>query len=79
MSLSSHPKRHRYPVEIIGFAVWSYHRFNDSYRDVAERLAYRGIVVSYETIRTWCQKFGRHFSDIIKKRPYKSSDKWHLD
>lgn len=56
-------------------AVWSYHRFNDSFRDVAERLAYRGIVVSYETIRTWCNKFGRHFSDVIKKRPYKPSDK----
>jgi len=79
MSLITSPKRHRYPVEIIGFAIWSYHRFNDSYRDVAERLAYRGIIVSYETIRKWCQKFGVHFSDVIKKRPYKSSDKWHLD
>lgn len=79
MSLTKTPKRHRYPVEIIGFAIWSYHRFNDSYRDVAERLAYRGVVVSYETIRAWCKKFGRHFSDVIKKRAYKPSDKWHLD
>jgi putative transposase len=79
MSLRTTPKRHRYPVEIISMAVWSYHRFNDSYRDVAERLAFRGIVVSYESIRTWCQKFGAHFSHVIKKRQQKSTDKWHLD
>lgn len=79
MSLTSAPKRHRYPVEIISSAVWSYHRFNDSYRDVAERLAYRGIIVSYETIRHWCRKFGVNFSDVIKKRQQTFTDKWHLD
>ncbi|MBA4697292.1 MAG: hypothetical protein H2069_07895 [Legionella sp.] len=34
-------KRYRYPLEIISYVVWSYHRFNDSYRDVQERLLYR--------------------------------------
>ena len=56
--LESKSKRYRYPLELISIAVWSYHRFNDSYRDVSERLLYRGIDVSYETIRQWCIKFG---------------------
>jgi transposase-like protein len=31
---------HRFPPEIIGYAVWVYHRFCLSFRDVEER---RGI------------------------------------
>lgn len=72
-------KRYRYPLEIISYVVWSSHRFNDSYRDIQERLLYRGIVVSHETIREWCIKFSRHFKDVIKKRESKPGEKWHLD
>jgi putative transposase len=72
-------KRYRFPVEIISFVVWSYHRFNDSYRDIKERLLYRGISVSHETARNWCIKFGPHFKDVIKKHEPKPSDKWYLD
>ncbi len=77
--LERKPKRYRYPSELISIAVWSYHRFNDSYRDVSERLLYRGIEVSYETIRQWCIKFGTHFKNVLKKRAPRLSDKWHLD
>ncbi|CDZ77308.1 Transposase IS66 family protein [Legionella massiliensis] len=77
--LARKPKRYRYPLELISIAVWSYHRFNDSYRDVSERLLYRGIDVSYETIRQWCIKFGSHFKNVIMKRASRASDKWHLD
>lgn len=79
MSLNLSPKRHRFPVAIISQAVWLYHRFNHSLRDVSEQLAYRGIEVSYETIRLWGIKFAFHFRDMIKKRERKPSDKWHLD
>jgi putative transposase len=79
MSLSEPPKGHRFPVSIISHAVWRYHRFNDSYRDIKEELAYRGIAVSHEAIRSWCIKFSSHFRDVIKKRERKPSDKWHLD
>ena len=72
-------KHHRYPVLIISQAVWLYHRFNHSYRDVHEQLAFRGIIVSHETIRTWSIKFSCHFKDVIKKRERKPTDKWHLD
>lgn len=39
-------------------AVWLYHRFCLGFREVEELLAERGITVTYETIRQWCQKFG---------------------
>lgn len=66
-------------MAVISYAVWRYHRFNDSYRDIQECLAYRGIDVSHESIRAWCIKFGPSFRDIIKKREQKPNDKWHLD
>jgi transposase-like protein len=50
--------RHRSPAEIISHAVWLYHVFSLSLRDVEFPLAERGIVVSYETVRRWCKKFG---------------------
>ncbi len=79
MFLTKAPKRHRFPVSIISQAIWLYHRFNNSYRDVQEQLAFLGITLSHETVRKWCTKFALHFRDVIKKRERKSSDKWHLD
>lgn len=79
MSLTKAPKRHRFPVSIISQAVWLYHRFNHSFRDVQEQLAFRGIIVSHESIRSWCNKFSKHFRDVIQKPERKPCDKWHLD
>jgi putative transposase len=79
MMLTQKPKRYRYPAEIISHAIWMYHRFNISYRDIEEMLRYRGILVSYETVRTWSNKFGKSFADVIKKKEPKPTDKWHLD
>ena len=45
---------YRFPSEIISHAVWLYPRFYLSFRDVEDLLAERGIIVSYETIRSWC-------------------------
>ena len=53
---------HRFPPEIISYAVWVDHRFCLSFRDVEDLLAERGIIVSYETIRLWCQKFGPDYA-----------------
>ena len=50
---------YRFPSEIISHAVWLYHRYCLSFRDVDDLLAERVIVVSYETIRIWCNKFGQ--------------------
>src|ERR1700759_2529191 len=69
----------RFPVEIIEHAVWLYHCFSLSLRDVETILAARGIVVSYESIREWGLRFGRLFANELKRRRPRRGDKWHLD
>ena len=46
---------------------------------VEEMLAFRGIEVSYETIRQWGLKFGQEFANIVRRRLPRPGDKWHLD
>jgi putative transposase len=70
---------HRFPPELISYMVWLYYRFPLSLRMVEEMLAFRGIVVSHETIRQWGLKFGRDFANIIRRRPPQPGDKWHMD
>ncbi len=70
---------YRFPPEIIGHGVWLYHRFCLSFRDVEELLAKRGIIVSYETIRQWCRKFGPEYARNLKRRQGRLGDVWHLD
>ena len=45
---------YRFPPDMISHAVWLYHRFGVSVRDVEDLLAQRGMTVSYEVIRLWC-------------------------
>ena len=73
------PSGHRFPPEIITHAVWLYHRFCLSLRDVEDLLAERGITVSYETIRQWCRKFGTEYARKLKRRGGRLGDTWHLD
>jgi putative transposase len=44
-------KRHRFPPDIISYAVWLCYGFNLSYRDIEGLLAERGVTVSHESIR----------------------------
>lgn len=60
-------KHHRFPGEIISHGVWLYDRFYLSYRDVEELLFERGVIVTYEAIRTWCRKF--HIPSILVVTP----------
>jgi putative transposase len=71
--------RHRFPAELISHAVWLYHVFSLSFRDVELILAERGVTVSYESIRRWCLKFGASFADHLRRRRPRPGDKWHLD
>ena len=71
--------RHRFPAEIISHAVWLYHLFSLSLRDIELILAERGVPLSYETVRRWCQKFGRSFADKLRKRRPRPGDRGHLD
>jgi len=72
-------KRHRFPAEVIQYALWFYFRFTLSFRDVEELLAERGVDVSYETIRRWTTKFGPQVARNLKRRWPAPSPRWHLD
>jgi putative transposase len=72
-------RRHRFPAEIISHCVWLYFRFCLSYRDIEEMMLVRGVFVTYEAIRQWCQKFGQTFAKDLRRRRPRPGDKWHLD
>jgi putative transposase len=70
---------HRFPAAVISCAVRWYFRFNLSLRDIEELLFERGVVVSYETIRCWCDKFGTSFAHRVKAVRRKPGSTWYLD
>ena len=72
-------KRHRFPPEIIQYAVWLYHRFSLSHRDIEDLLAERGITVSYESIRLWCNKFGLKYVRRLRKKHQGYGDTFFID
>ena len=72
-------KRHRFPSEIIQYTVWLYHRFNLSQRDIEGLLAERDIVISYESIRLWCNKFGPQYARRLKRRHQGYGDTFFID
>jgi putative transposase len=72
-------KHHRFPPEIIQYAVWLYHRFSLSHRDIEDLLAERGITVSYESIRLWCNKFGSKYARRLKKKHLGYGDTFFID
>ena len=39
----------------------------------------RGVIVSYETIRQWCAKFGPEYACRLRRRQPRPGDTWHLD
>ena len=72
-------KRHRFPPDIISYAVWRYYRFNLSHRDIEDLLAERGIIVSREAIRLWCIKFGAIFARRLKRKHQGYGDTFFID
>jgi len=73
------PYRHRFAMTIIQYAVWLYHRFPMSYRDVQKLLHQRGIEVSHETLREWCMKFAPLFAEDLRHREPRRGSRWYLD
>mgnify|MGYP000502995649 FL=1 len=69
----------RFPKSVIGYAVWAYHRFALSLRDVEDLLAARGIKVSHETVRDWVVRFGPQFAAKVRRDLPRPANKWHLD
>src|SRR5436305_11185977 len=42
-------------------------------------IAARGVRLSYETVRRWCDKFGKQYAAGLRRRRARTGDKWHLD
>jgi putative transposase len=72
-------KRHRFPPDIISYAVWLYYRFNLSHRDIEDLLAERGIIVTRESIRLWCIKFGALYARRLKRNHRGYGDTFYID
>ena len=72
-------KRHRFPPDIISYAVWLYYRFDLSHRDIEDLLAQRGITVSREAIRLCCIKFGALCTRRSKRTHRGCGDTFYID
>ncbi|HZI73986.1 MAG TPA: IS6 family transposase, partial [Gemmatimonadales bacterium] len=59
---------YRFPAEVLQHAVWLYHVFSLSLREVELILAERGVTVSHESIRQWCLAFGGEFARRLRRR-----------
>ena len=70
---------YRFPAVIIGEVIWLRFRFSLSLRDIPALMAARGIEVSHETVREWCDKFGAAYATQVRRRRPRPGDKWHLD
>ena len=60
-------------------AVWLYHQFTLSFRDVEDLLFERGITVSREAIRSWCRKFGPASARTPRRLQGQLGHIWHVD
>src|SRR3712207_8933554 len=70
---------YRFPAEIISHALWLYHVFSLSLRDVELILAERGITVTHESVRQWGLKFGADFARRLRRWRPRPGDTWHMD
>ncbi|MCX5434480.1 IS6 family transposase (plasmid) [Streptomyces sp. NBC_00257] len=64
---------------MIAHCVWLYFRFPLSLREVEELMLQRGVIVSHETVRRWCLKFGQSYANGLRRRRPRPGGKWHLD
>src|SRR5882672_2588267 len=70
---------HRFPATVTSHAGRWYFRFQLSLRDIEEPLFERGVIVSYETIRRWRDKFRAGFAHRVKAARRKPGSTWLLD
>ena len=64
---------------MIKYAVRLYFRFNLSHRDIEDLLAQRGIEVSRESIRLWCNKFGPVYTRRLRRAHRGYGDTFFID
>ena len=59
--------------------MWLYFRFNLGHRDIEDLLAQRGIIVTHESIRLWCNKFGSKYAARLLRRHQGYGDTFFID
>jgi putative transposase len=69
---------YRDPAAIISCTIRWYFRFNLSLRGIEELLLERGVSVTYESVRRWCDKFGAAFSRRAKAARLKPGSTWQV-
>ncbi len=72
-------KRHRFPPDIISYAVWLYYIVNLSHRDIEDLVAERAITPRREAIRLWCVKFGAIYARRLKRKHRGYGDTFYTD
>lgn len=61
-----------FPRFVISCAVWAYDGFALILRNVEDLLVERGVIVSCESVRVWCQRFGAQVAATGQPRPINS-------
>ncbi len=56
-----------------------YYRFDLSHRDIEDLLAERGIIVTRESIRLWCNKFGPQYARRLRRKHRGFGDTFFID
>jgi putative transposase len=72
-------KHHRFPTEVISYAVWLSSPVCLSDHDVEAPQFIRGIIVTYEANRQWCRTPGQAYANQLWRRRTRPGDTWHLD
>jgi len=73
------PSRHPFPISVIQHAIWLYHRFPLSDRNVQELLRARGIEVSHDALRAWNITFSPLIAEELRHRESRRGSRWHMD
>jgi IS6 family transposase len=72
-------KRRRFPVEIILLCVRWYCKYGISYRDLAEMMQERGVVVDPSTIFRWVQRYAPEIEKRVRRYQVYRSESWRVD
>lgn len=75
----THFKGKQFQEDIIMVAVGYYLRYNLSYREVAEIMADRGIIICNTTIYRWVQEYSQIIYHLWKKRNKSAGDSWRMN
>jgi putative transposase len=67
-------KRHRVPAEISSHGGWLSCRGCLRYRNVEELRAARGVIRTYEAVRSWGRKFGQASAQQRRQRRSRPGD-----